>query len=567
MTTAKEETYIPDIIVDSTSGVTYKKGRFFGKGGFARCYEITDTKTGNIYAGKIIPKRLMKSSNQRDKISQEIQIHSSLSHNNVVGFYGYFEDNYNIYIVLELCRSRSLMELHKRRKALTEPEVRYFLHHLTLGVMYLHQRKVIHRDLKLGNLFLNENLEVKIGDFGLAARLEFDGERKKTVCGTPNYIAPEIINKKGHSYEVDIWSIGCIMYTLLIGKPPFETSSLKETYSRIKRCEYYLPSQAKISKSAAKLIRQMLQPDPKSRPKISEIPLAEFFTDGLLPKQLPTTCLTTAPRFDTVKAVQGRRPLLEVNSAGEAAAISAATKPNSGHKCCSGENPVALEYRRNMRSLIEQLVGVLKTNPGAKPSTVPLDETTDPASHPFVWISKWVDYSDKYGFGYQLSDDSVCVMFNDYTKLSLHPNRKNLYYILENGEEKFYTVDSYPDTLAKKMKLLKYFERYMQDNLIKAGAAVPVRECDSISRLPYMYQWFRTSNGVVMVLSNGTVQVNFIDHNKIILCPLMGAVTFIDDSQNFNTFKFSSLKQYGCSSALAQCLKFAYDKLSSLLAP
>ncbi|KAA0197263.1 hypothetical protein HAZT_HAZT003145 [Hyalella azteca] len=94
------------------------------------------------------------------------------------------------------------MELHKRRKALTEPETRYFMRHLLHGVKHLHDKRVIHRDLKLGNLFLNDDMQVKIGDFGLATRVDFDGERKKTLCGTPNYIAPEILNKKGHSFEV-----------------------------------------------------------------------------------------------------------------------------------------------------------------------------------------------------------------------------------------------------------------------------------------------------------------------------------------------------------------------------
>lgn len=131
-----------------------------------------------------------------------------------------------------------MMELHKRRQAITEPETRFYMRQILSGVQYLHSNSIIHRDLKLGNLFLNDDLHVKIGDFGLAAKIEFDGERKKTLCGTPNYIAPEILNKKGHSFEVDIWSIGCIMYTLLIGRPPFESNSLKETYSRIKKCDY-----------------------------------------------------------------------------------------------------------------------------------------------------------------------------------------------------------------------------------------------------------------------------------------------------------------------------------------
>lgn len=103
------------------------------------------------------------------------------------------------------------------------------------GLEYLHSKKVIHRDLKLGNLFLNDKLEVKLGDFGLATKLEFDGEKKRTICGTPNYIAPEILEgKNGHSYEVDCWSLGVIIYTLLIGKPPFETNDVKSTYKKIR---------------------------------------------------------------------------------------------------------------------------------------------------------------------------------------------------------------------------------------------------------------------------------------------------------------------------------------------
>jgi polo-like kinase 1 len=91
-------------------------------------------------------------------------------------------------------------------------------------------------------------MEIKLGDFGLATKLDYDGERKKTICGTPNYIAPEILEgKKGHSYEVDIWSFGVIMYTLLIGKPPFETNDVKTTYKRIKMNSYSFPEHIIIS--------------------------------------------------------------------------------------------------------------------------------------------------------------------------------------------------------------------------------------------------------------------------------------------------------------------------------
>lgn len=111
-------------------------------------------------------------------------------------------------------------------------------------------------------MFLNEKLEIKIGDFGLAAKLDYDGEKRRfnlflnsksfsyrTVCGTPNYIAPEVLEgKAGHSFEVDIWSLGVIIYTLLIGKPPFETSDVKNTYKKIKMNSYSFPVNQKISK-------------------------------------------------------------------------------------------------------------------------------------------------------------------------------------------------------------------------------------------------------------------------------------------------------------------------------
>jgi polo-like kinase 1 len=95
------------------------------------------------------------------------------------------------------------------------------------ALLYIHRKRVIHRDLKLGNLFLGEDMKIKIGDFGLASRLEFEGEKKRTICGTPNYIAPEVLEgKNGHSYEVDVWSLGVVLYTLVVGKPPFETSDV-----------------------------------------------------------------------------------------------------------------------------------------------------------------------------------------------------------------------------------------------------------------------------------------------------------------------------------------------------
>lgn len=129
------------------------------KGGFAKCYELRDIATGEIMAGKIVPKSLLVKQHQREKMTQEISLHKTFAHAYVVKLFTYFEDNNFVYVILELCRRRSLMELHRRRKAVTEPETRYFMNQILLGCKYLHENKIIHRDLKLGNIFLNDDME------------------------------------------------------------------------------------------------------------------------------------------------------------------------------------------------------------------------------------------------------------------------------------------------------------------------------------------------------------------------------------------------------------------------
>ncbi|XP_069760783.1 serine/threonine-protein kinase PLK1 isoform X2 [Narcine bancroftii] len=522
---------IPDILVHPKAAKRYTRGRFLGKGGFAKCYEIVDMESGEVFAGKIVPKSLLLKPHQREKMSMEISIHKELQHGNVVAFHGFFEDDNFVYVVLELCRRRSLLELHKRRKAVTEPEARYYLRQTILGTQYLHNNNVIHRDLKLGNLFLNDDMEVKIGDFGLATTVLYEGERKKTLCGTPNYIAPEVIGKKGHSFEVDVWSLGCIMYTLLVGKPPFETSCLKETYLRIKKNEYTIPKH--INPVAANLIRKMLQSDPSARPKINELLNDEFFTSGYLPVRLPTTCLTMAPRFSLAPGgidSSTRRPLAELNKD-----VPAGDKPED-----EGMAREASECNDfYLSDLLEQLTSVVAARPSDK-----------------AVIRQ----------GYQLCDNSVGVLFNDSTRLIMYNDGESLQYIDRNTAETYLNFRSYPPSLSKKATLLKYFRNYMSEHLLKAGANITPREGDELARLPFLRTWFRSRSAIVLHLSNGTVQINFFqDHTKVILCPLMNAMTYIDEKREFSTFKLSMIEEHGCSKELASRIRYARTMVEKLL--
>ena len=274
----------------------YNKGRFLGKGGFARCYELTSLESRKLMAAKIVPKASLTKSRAKQKLMTEIKIHRSLHHPHIVGFEHFFEDPENVYILLELCNNQTMNELLKRRKRLTELEVQCYSLQVISALKYLHSHKVIHRDLKLGNFFLSENMEIKIGDLGLASKLEFDNEKKRTICGTPNYIAPEVLDgKQGHSFEVDIWSLGVIMYTLIIGKPPFETSDVKTTYRRIRMNAYSFPESVTISEPARSLITRILVTDPLKRPSLDEILAHEFFQGNSIPKSMPSSTLACPP--------------------------------------------------------------------------------------------------------------------------------------------------------------------------------------------------------------------------------------------------------------------------------
>ncbi|XP_037037150.1 serine/threonine-protein kinase polo [Bradysia coprophila] len=560
---------IPEYLMDSKKGVTYKRLRFFGKGGFAKCYEIRETKSEQIFAGKIVPKSLMIKHNQREKMTQEIAIHQSLEHKNIVKFLSFFEDPTNVYIVLELCKKRSMMELHKRRRVITDYECRFYVYQILEGVKYLHDHNIIHRDLKLGNLFLNDQLNVKIGDFGLATRIEFDGERKKTLCGTPNYIAPEILTKTGHSFEVDIWSIGCVMYTLLVGQPPFETKTLRDTYSKIKKCDYKMP--ISVRRSAADMIIAMLQSNPQKRPSVNKLYLFEFIKNHHIPSFLPTSCLTMAPRADEIEGGErdigvNRRPLLEINDNLDENAGVTFLKKNLHDQitACGSIAKNNAEYKSDIESLLHQLTNMLNNKP-KRHAHLDSDENTDPAAQPLFWVSKWVDYSDKYGFGYQLCDEGVGVMFNDTTKLIMLANGINVHFVEKDGKEKYMTTQAYPSDMDKKMKLLSYFKRYMTEHLVKAGGSAVVEQSDSVSRIPHMHTWFRTTCAVVMHLTNGSVQFNFSDHVKIILCPRMSSVTYIDNETNFRTYRFATIQERGLTNDLYQKLRYAHEKIKTLL--
>ncbi|ESL05766.1 serine/threonine protein kinase [Trypanosoma rangeli SC58] len=254
---------------------TYSCGSLLGTGGFAQVYEFKDLETNAQYAGKIIDKGNLVRRGSEAKLRMEIDIHSRVRHPHIVRFVKAFQDDSYHYILLEQCSKKSLMDLSKERGVFTTGEIQYIMTQIVSAVEYMHSNLVIHRDLKLGNIMIDASGNMKVGDFGFASELASASDKKKTTCGTPNYIAPEVLATEktglGYGLEADVWSLGVILYALAFGTPPFETKDIKATYNRILRVYYRFPTGMAVPESCKELIQWMLQKQPKQRPSPAQI--------------------------------------------------------------------------------------------------------------------------------------------------------------------------------------------------------------------------------------------------------------------------------------------------------
>ncbi|XP_007446317.1 PREDICTED: serine/threonine-protein kinase PLK4 isoform X2 [Lipotes vexillifer] len=251
-------------------GQDFKVGNLLGKGSFAGVYRAESIHTGLEVAIKMIDKKAMYKAGMVQRVQNEVKIHCQLKHPSILELYNYFEDNNYVYLVLEMCHNGEMNRyLKNRRKPFSENEARHFMHQIITGMLYLHSHGILHRDLTLSNLLLTRNMNIKIADFGLATQLKMPHEKHYTLCGTPNYISPEIATRSAHGLESDIWSLGCMFYTLLIGRPPFDTDTIKNTLNKVVLADYEMPTF--LSREAKDLIHQLLRRNPADRLSLSSV--------------------------------------------------------------------------------------------------------------------------------------------------------------------------------------------------------------------------------------------------------------------------------------------------------
>lgn len=267
------------------------------------------------FAIKVISKcRLGDTALGREALRNEVSIHRQLEHPAIVRLVSYWEDQYRIYLLMHYIDGPQLEQYVHARARLSEPEASVYAANILEALSYLHANRIVHRDLKLANLLLtHDRTRAMLCDFGLAAHLDtLRTSNAPSVCGTPNYVAPELLtpammakpskrrgpnhhngsalkataNSKdvGYTTSADLWSMGVVLYTMLVGTGPFDSEDLSRTFRRIRTARFTFPIGLKISPNAKNLIRSLLSEDHSKRPTADQALRHPFFSTHDVPK-------------------------------------------------------------------------------------------------------------------------------------------------------------------------------------------------------------------------------------------------------------------------------------------
>jgi serine/threonine-protein kinase ULK/ATG1 len=229
------------------------KRKAIGKGSFSKIYIGTSISTGDEIAVKIIKKRNVKNENN---ILREIKIMSMIKHENILCLLDVLVSNNKYYLIMEYCNMGDLKE-YMRNRELNEPELLYYMEQIRNGIWELHKNNIIHRDLKPQNILVTHNDQLKISDFGFAKSYDPDVDLQQTMCGSPLYMAPEILEQKKYTDTADLWSIGVIMYELYYNEVPVKGKNIVDLIKNIRKFQYNSPNTKVCSTECTHLMKNL----------------------------------------------------------------------------------------------------------------------------------------------------------------------------------------------------------------------------------------------------------------------------------------------------------------------
>ncbi|KAK6348263.1 spindle assembly checkpoint kinase [Orbilia javanica] len=244
----------------------FEIGRPLGKGKFGRVYLAKERKTGFVCALKVLHKNELQTGRVETQLRREVEIQSNLRHPNILRLFGHFHDSKRVFLIIEFAGRGELYKMLRKAGSFSEPRAASYVAQMASALSYLHKKHVIHRDIKPENILVGSHGEIKLSDFGWSVHAPTN--RRTTLCGTLDYLPPEMLRGDSHGEKVDLWSLGVLMYEFLCGNAPFEDTPI-ETQKRIVKLNFKIPDF--VSAEAKDLITRLLRLDPEKRLPLDQV--------------------------------------------------------------------------------------------------------------------------------------------------------------------------------------------------------------------------------------------------------------------------------------------------------
>jgi serine/threonine protein kinase len=265
-----QEAFVSNNEPPATNADFYRAGKVLGKGAFGKVCLALHKLSKKLVALKLLNKEFLKNETSKEKVMQEVRILKRFRHPNVVKLFETFESLKHIVVVMELCAGGDLLNYVRKRRRLKEEYAKYIFKQIIEGIAHVHAKGVLHRDIKLDNILLDGKGIIKIADFGVSRIITNINDKMSEQCGTPAYIAPEILRDKGYyGFGCDMWSAGVVLYAMLYGTVPFKANNMNDLHKLIMKAKYTLKDD--ISEQSRDLLKNLLERDPNVRFKVTDV--------------------------------------------------------------------------------------------------------------------------------------------------------------------------------------------------------------------------------------------------------------------------------------------------------